>query len=94
MVYALLLLSERQWAGFVQTEAIGLPLGLIGFTLIWRATAGREADPAKARLLAVIGLFAISVALMARAGPFFILPALAIWCAWRLVPAEVRWPER
>ena len=94
VVYALLLLSERQWAGFVQTEAIGLPLGLIGFTLIWRAAAGREADPAKARLLAVGGLFAIAVALMARAGPFFVLPALAIWCAWRLLPADARWPER
>ena len=94
VVYALLLLSERQWAGFVQTEAIGLPLGLIGFMLIWRATAGREAEPAKARLLAVIGLFAISVALMSRAGPFFILPALATWCACRLLPADVRWPKR
>ena len=94
VVYALLLLSERQWAGFVQTEAIGLPLGLIGFTLIWRATAGREADPAKARLLAIIGLFAISIALMSRAGPLFVLPALAVWCACRLMPAEVHWPER
>jgi hypothetical protein len=94
VVYALLLLSERQWAGFVQTEAIGLPLGLIGFTLIWRATAGREVDPAKARLLAVIGLFAMTIGLMSRAGPFFILPALALWCACRLLPAEVRWPKR
>jgi hypothetical protein len=94
VVYALLLLSERQWAGFVQTEAIGLPLGLIGFSLIWRATAGREVDPSKARLLAVIGLFAMTIGLMSRAGPFFILPALAIWCACRLVPAKVRWPSR
>jgi hypothetical protein len=94
VVYALLLLSERQWAGFVQTEAIGLPLGLIGFALIWRATAGRETDAAKSRLFAVGGLFAIAVALMARAGPFFILPALAIWCAWRLLPADARRPKR
>lgn len=94
VVYALLLLSGRQWAGFVQTEAIGLPLGLIGFTLIWRATAGRKVETSKVRLLAVAGLFAISIALMSRAGPFFILPALAIWCACRLLPADVRWPKR
>jgi hypothetical protein len=86
VVYALLLLSERQWAGFIQTEAIGLPLGLIGFALIWRATAGRRTDPAKVRLLAAAGLFALTVGLMARAGAFFILPALALWGALRLLP--------
>jgi len=31
---------------------------------------------------------------MARAGPFFILPALALWCAVRLAPAGARWPRR
>jgi len=83
IVYALLLLSERQWAGFVQTEAIGLPLGLIGFALFWRAAAARQSDPGRSNLLALGGLFAVTVALMARAGPFFILPALALWFAWQ-----------
>jgi len=94
LVYALLLLSERQWAGFVQTEAVGLPLGLIGFTLLWRATADRQDDPTKPVLLALTGLFAIAIGLMSRAGPFFILPALALWCAFKLLPAEARWPRR
>jgi hypothetical protein len=82
VVYALLLLSERQWAGFVQTEDIGLPLGLIGFVLIWRGVSAKEAG--NALLFAAAGLFTLSVALMARAGPFFILPALALWCALKL----------
>lgn len=71
IVWALLLFSLRHWAGYVQTEAFGLPLGLIGFTLIWRSGRDRRAIYA--------GLFAITMALMARAGAFFILPALAVW---------------
>ena len=89
LVCALLLLSERQWAGFIQTEHVGLPLGLIGFVLMWRAVARRDEN---SLWLAAAGLFAITVALMARAGPFFILPALALWAArelpggrWKLV---------
>ena len=93
VVYALVLLSERQWAGFVQTEHIGLPLGLIGFVLVWRAADGKT-DPKQALTLAAGGLLAITIALMARAGPFFILPALALWCAMRLAPPEARWPRR
>jgi hypothetical protein len=88
IVLAILLFSERHWAGVVQTEDIGLPLGLIGFTLIWRATAASDVDPAGARIRVLAGLFAITVALMARAGAFFILPALAIWSALHLVPAH------
>jgi hypothetical protein len=94
VVYALLLLSERQWAGFIQTEDIGLPLGLIGFSLIWRANAARESDLSQARVLAIVGLFAVSIGLMSRAGPFFIIPALALWCAGRFSPAKARWPGR
>ena len=80
-VFVLALLSERQWAGFVQTENVGLPLGLIGFVLVWRANAGRDQQPDKAHLEMLAGLFAITVALMARAGPLFVLPALALWWA-------------
>jgi hypothetical protein len=88
IVLAILLFSERHWAGVIQTEDIGLPLGLIGFTLIWRATAASDVDPAAARVRVLAGLFAITIALMARAGAFFILPALAIWSALHLVPAQ------
>jgi len=84
IVFALLLLSERHWAGFVQTEGLGLPLGLIGFTLLWRAASNGE------RRLVYAGLFALTMALMARAGAFFILPAIALWGALFLAPK----PER
>ena len=81
VIFVLALLSERQWAGFVQTEDVGLPLGLIGFVLVWRANADCGERPDKARLEMLAGLFATTVALMARAGPLFVLPALALWWA-------------
>jgi hypothetical protein len=87
IVFAILMFSERHWAGVIQTEDIGLPLGLIGFTLIWRATAASDTDSARARMMVLSGLFAITIALMARAGAFFILPALALWSTLHLAPA-------
>lgn len=89
IVFALLLLSERHWSGFFQTEDLGLPLGLIGFTLIWRAAAGQAAYPERAFAAVLAGLFAITMALMARAGAFFVLPALAIWAALHQRPASL-----
>ena len=88
ILYALLLLSEREWAGFVRTEDFGVPFGLIGFTLVWRAISVRQTAPSNARLLAVSGLFALSIGLLSRPGAFFILPALAVWCALRLMPDD------
>lgn len=90
VVFAILMLSERHWAGVIQTEDIGLPLGLIGFTLIWRATAASDSGTAQARMMVLSGLFALTIALMARAGAFFVLPALAIWSMLHLVPAQAR----
>ena len=80
-VYGLLLFSERIWAGYVQTEHVGLPLGIVGFVLVWRAVATAEKDPEAARWLTLAGIFAITMALMARVGAFFVLPALALWGA-------------
>ena len=88
ILYSLLLLSEREWAGFVRTEDLGVPFGLIGFALVWRAIAVRRTAPSNARLLAVSGLFALSIGLLSRPGAFFILPALAVWCALRLLPDD------
>ncbi|WP_394826956.1 hypothetical protein [Pendulispora albinea] len=83
VVYAILFFFERRWTGFIQTEQLGLPLGVIGFVLFWRAhardargTPGRERE-----WLVYAGLSAISLALMARAGAFFVLPALLWWAA-------------
>lgn len=79
MVYAPLLWFERRWTGFVQTEHFGLPVGALGFVLFWRASALADSDPRRAKRLATGGLFALALALLARAGAFFVLPALLLW---------------
>jgi hypothetical protein len=91
-VYAMLLFSERIWAGYVQTEHIGLPFGIIGFILVWRAVG--ESDRATARRLVLAGIFSITIALMARVGAFFVLPALGLWGTFNLFPAATAWIAR
>jgi hypothetical protein len=86
VVFLVLLFFERRWTGFVQTEHVGLALGLVGFTLVWRANAFADADRARALRHVLVGIFAIATALMARAGAFFVLPALGFWAARRLAP--------
>ncbi|HWL89040.1 MAG TPA: hypothetical protein VNO21_24725, partial [Polyangiaceae bacterium] len=83
VVYLILLFFERRWTGFVQTEHFGLPLGVLGFVLVWRANEHAAEGPSRQRILALTGLFAIALALMARAGAFFVLPALLLWAARR-----------
>ncbi|WP_394847562.1 hypothetical protein LZC95_08860 [Pendulispora brunnea] len=90
VVYVILLFFERRWAGFVQTEHFGLPLGIVGFVLCWRANEARERDPDRAGWLVLAGIFSIALGLMARAGAFFVLPAIAIWAARTIVPSRGR----
>lgn len=78
VVYLLLLFIERRWTGFVQTEHIGLPLGAIAFVLVWRA------QRAQSPLLVISALFVLTLALVARTGSFFVLPAIGIWAARQL----------
>ncbi len=89
-VWLLLFFFDRRWAGFVQTEHVGFPLGLIGFTMIWRANALIDARPpdeiedserSRATKLVLSGIACLAIGLMARAGAFFILPAIALWGA-------------
>lgn len=94
VVFVVLLFFERRWTGFIQTEHVGLPLGVIGFTLFWRANECREGDPARAKRLVLLAMFALSTGLMARAGAFFVIPALGIWAARTLEterPAQLRY---
>ena len=86
IVYLLLLFFERRWTGFVQTEHLGMPLGAVGFALAWRAAEVKPVDVARARRLLLFALFALTLGLVARAGAFFVLPALAIWGARSLAP--------
>lgn len=66
----------RRFTGTTMSENLGFPLGLIGFAFIWR---GSHLSISKQYLL---GLFFLTLALIARAGPFFVLPALIGFGAW------------
>ncbi len=63
---------------FVLSEILGLTFGALGLSLLWSS-----ARTGSRRLLG-FGSLALTLALHARAGPFLMLPALAIWafCAW------------
>lgn len=68
-----LFLFYRRFAGATMTENLGLPLGILSFVILW-ASAQR-----KNLLHTAVGLLLLTLALNARAGTFFILPALVIW---------------
>jgi hypothetical protein len=76
IAFLLLFLFYRRFIGSVMTENQGLAMGAAGFAVLWRAVSERKT------IWFYIGLACLSIALNARAGPFFILPALVIWAAW------------
>jgi hypothetical protein len=75
-VIATLFLFYRRFAGSAWTESLGLALGAIAVALLWRSAHQTQ------RYLFVAGLFLLTLALNARAGAFFVLPALALWGSW------------
>jgi hypothetical protein len=75
-VLIILFLFYRHHSGTVMSENLGVPLGTLGFALLWRGTAQKKS------LLFFLGLFVMTLALNARAGAFFILPLLLIWGGW------------
>ena len=63
--------------GSLLSENLGLALGAAALALLWDGVqSGR-------RWLLALGLFTLALALNARAGAFFALPALVIWLVWR-----------
>ncbi len=73
-----LFLFYRRIAGTTMTENLGLPLGVAAFTILWGVAQ-------KKNLWQIaIGLLLLTLALNARAGTFFILPALLLWCGFAL----------
>jgi hypothetical protein len=69
---------SRRFIGSTMSEVIGLPLGLVGFALLWSgAVRQRLSDIAG-------GMLMVSFGLLSRAGPFFLLPLLVIWSGWGL----------
>jgi len=75
-VLAILFLFYRIHSGLVMSENLGLPLGTLGFALLWRGTADRKYS------LMWFGFFVTTLALNARAGAFFVLPVLLLWGGW------------
>ncbi len=76
LVMTTFFLYYRQYMGFISTEHLGLSLGAIGFAILWRGAGQRQINNC------LLGLFLLTVALIARAGTFFILPAIILWGAW------------
>lgn len=76
IVLAILFVFYRRFAGTALTENLGLALGSVGLANLWRGTLNRQINPS------LLGLFLLTLALNARAGAFFILPALIVWGAW------------
>lgn len=75
-VLAILFLYYRYHSGLVMSENLGLPLGTIGFAVLWRGTSDKH------KLLVWIGILLVTLALNARAGTFFMLPLLLAWYGW------------
>ncbi len=66
------------WPSIATTmsENMGFALGCAAFTVLWQA--GRGKHPA----LFAAGLALLTLGLLARAGAFFVLPALVLWAGW------------
>ena len=73
VVLVLLLMFYRRFSGTVMTENLGFPLGALGFAVLWRGARHKRIS------FSLLGIALLSLALNARAGAFFILPAIAIW---------------
>ncbi|MEM9544074.1 MAG: hypothetical protein AAGA60_31895, partial [Cyanobacteria bacterium P01_E01_bin.42] len=63
----------RPYIGSTLTENLGLALGITGFACLWRGATLKNIS------WAFWGLFVFTLALVARAGAFFALPALIVW---------------
>jgi hypothetical protein len=87
-VLIILFLFYRQHSGTVMSENLGIPLGALGFILIWRGTAQKKS------MLVWLGLFVTTLALNARAGAFFGLPLLLLWGGWMFREAGRRFSWR
>jgi len=72
-VLTLVFIFYRRFAGTILTTNLGMPLGLIGFSILWRGASQEQIN------LCLFGTFLLTLALNARAGAFFILPAIIIW---------------
>lgn len=73
VLVAVLLLFYQRFNGTTWTEQWGLVLGAIATALLWRSALFRN------RWLFLGGVLLLTLALNARAGTLFVLPALMLW---------------
>ena len=86
LVIIILFLFYRRYIGWVSTENLGLSLGAVGFAMLWCGARQRQLNNC------LLGLLLLTLALNARAGAFFILPAIILWGAWSFRgTARVSW---
>ena len=71
----ILFLFYRRFAGTTMTENLGLSLGSLGFALLWRSPNDKRA------WTVILGIGVLTLGLIARAGPFFILIGVIVWAA-------------
>jgi hypothetical protein len=76
LVIILMLIFFRDFVGQTMTESLGLPLGAIGFAIIWKNLSNKQIS------LSHLGLLLLTLGLLARAGTFFVLPAIILWGVW------------
>ena len=72
----LFLYYRYRTVGSVMSENIGLALSIIAVTLLWRGITNNSFK------LVLYAFFINTLALNARPGPFFVLPALLLWGSW------------
>lgn len=78
LVMQVLFLYFRRFTGTVMTESLGVPLGMLGFALLWKGAANRK-------LPTILGgIFLFTLAFNARPGPFFVFAGLVLWVGWLL----------
>ena len=87
LVLTILFLFYRRFIGTTATENLGLILGAVGFALLWRGAQQRQINNS------LLGILLLTLGLNARAGAFFILPALILWGAWSF-RGSVRFSQR
>jgi hypothetical protein len=76
LVLTLTFLYYRNYIGSAMTENLGLGLGAVGLAILWRGAIDERIN------LCLFGILLLTLALNARAGAFFILPALILWGTW------------
>lgn len=77
LLFALLYEFARPHLGIPLSESLGLSFGCLGFALLWAAGQHERPWP-----LVALGMMFLTLGLNARAGAFFVLPALLLWALW------------